>query len=151
MALPQNNMPLNRAALKWLKEAKVPAPNDQLHLLNLAQYGMELERAAKAEWPDADQNWLKEQLAALSGWKAGNVLVWLFSNPKRKGNPPQQQAKLHREVQRAPDPKEAATHVLNAIYSKQTSVPESEAKPSAASSRFSNLSPPAAASATTTH
>jgi hypothetical protein len=127
-SLPLNNMALNRAALKWLKEAQAPAPSKYLHLLNLAQAGMSMQSAMKAEWPQVDRTWLKEQLDALFGWKAANVLAWLFSNPKG-GNKQQQEAKLYELLKKAQDAKQASSHVLNAIYRKQTSVPESKAKP----------------------
>jgi hypothetical protein len=57
--LPQNRLPLNQAALHWLKEAKTPAlpiprfdPTDKLHKA-LAEVGAEAEKiAANVEFPD---------------------------------------------------------------------------------------------------
>ena len=115
-ALPQNNMALNRAALKWLKEAKAPAPDHYLHLLNLAHWGLEMQVAAG--W--ANRAALREQVDGLFGWKAASALHWLLSNPNGpdKG---EQASNLHNLLETADDAKSAASHVLQAIESRQVS------------------------------
>ena len=116
--LPQNNIPLNRVALQWLKEAKTPAPAHYLHLLTLAQWG--LEHQASGEWPDSDRAALQHQLELLDGWKPADALAWLLANPNA-GDRSEQQANLLRLLETVEDPKVAAAHVLNAIYSRQVS------------------------------
>jgi hypothetical protein len=114
--LQQNNLALNRAALHWLKEAKAPAEPYYLHLLNLAHWGLEMQVASG--WKERDA--LKEQVDALFGWKAANVLKWLLSNPEG-GDRSEQAQSLHRLLETSSKPEDAAKSVLEAIYSRQVS------------------------------
>lgn len=116
--LPQNNLAINRAALRWLKEVKAPRPDHYLHLLNLAQYGLEMARAASGDWPPAEKAALKQQLDSLFAWKAANALRWLLTNPNGPSRD-EQTADLHRLIETAAKPQQAASHVLNAIWSRQ--------------------------------
>lgn len=115
--LPQNNMALNRAALRWLKEARARAPNHYLHLLNLAHYGLEMGQA---------ENWgenraaIRQQVDGLFGWKAADALLWMLSNPEA-GDREEQQASLHRLLETSEDPESAAGHVLWTIWRRQVS------------------------------
>jgi hypothetical protein len=77
--LPENNNLLNRAAHKWLREAREHAPPDNLHLLTLAFWG--LENGVRGEWPERDRPALEEQVGLLLGWDPHNALKWLLSNP----------------------------------------------------------------------
>jgi len=114
--LPENNNLLNRAAHKWLLEARAPAPADSLHLLTLAFWG--LENAVKGEWPERDRPALEEQVGLLLGWKPENVLRWLLGNPN--GGPRAEQAQdLLKLLHSTDSPSGAAANVLNAIYSRQ--------------------------------
>jgi hypothetical protein len=119
-ALQQNNLAINRAAFRWLKEVKAPAPDHYLHLLNLAHWGMAMENAVKGEWPWLERAALKEQLDSLFGWKAANALAWLLTNPNGPTKD-EQMASLHTLLQTAQDARAASGHVLNAIYSRQQS------------------------------
>jgi hypothetical protein len=112
--LQQNNSALNRAALRWLKEVKAPAPDHYLHLLNLAEYGMQMQVAAG--WPNRAE--LQEQLNNLFGWKAANALHWLLTNPEAPSKE-EQSASLHRLLDTADDAASAAHHVLETILSRQ--------------------------------
>ena len=114
--LTQNNSALNKAALRWLKEAKAPAPDHYLHLLNLAHWGLAAEVAAG--W--ANRAVLKDQVDNLFGWKAANALAWLLASPD---DLPREEvgADLLNRLNTAPDPQRAAHHVLEKIYDRQTS------------------------------
>jgi hypothetical protein len=116
--LPQNNIPLNRVALQWLKEAKTPAPAHYLHLLTLAAWG--LENGAQGDWPEDEQAALQEQVNVLFGWKPKNAMEWLLSNPNGPDKDEQRENLLNL-LKTAEDPQGAAAHVLNAIYSRQVS------------------------------
>jgi hypothetical protein len=115
-ALQQNNLSINRAAFRWLKEAKAPAEPYYLHLLNLAHWGLEMQVAAG--WKERDA--LREQVNVLFAWKASDVLKWLLSNPEG-GDRAEQTQSLHRLVETANSPEQAAKSVLEAIYSRQVS------------------------------
>jgi hypothetical protein len=114
--LPENKSALNRAALKWLKEAKAPAPDHYLHLLNLAHWGLEMKVAAG--WPNRDA--LRQQVEGLFGWKAADALHWLLSNPNGESEQ-EQSANLHRLLETSDDPQRAARHVLETIWDRQVS------------------------------
>jgi hypothetical protein len=116
LVLKENHSALNRAALNWLKEAKAPAPDHYLHLLNLAHWGLEMQVASG--WKERDA--LKEQVNVLFAWKAASVLLWLLSNPEG-GDRSEQTQSLHRLVETASSPEQAAKSVLEAIYSRQVS------------------------------
>lgn len=114
--VPQNNLPLNRAALFWLKEAKAQAPAHNLHFLSLAAWG--LENAAEGDWPQSEQAALRQQTDVMFGWPPALSMRWVHSNP----NGPQtdeQQINLLNDVQLAQTPKQAAALVLNAIWNRQ--------------------------------
>jgi len=113
-ALLENNNPLNRAALQWLKEAKAPAPDHYMHLLNLAHWGLEMGLCAG--WKNRSA--LRDQVDSLFGWKAANALAWLLNNPN---GPDQegQEASLHRLLETSANAERAAHHVLETIYSRQ--------------------------------
>jgi hypothetical protein len=115
--LPQNSNPLNRAALKWLKEVNEGDPS-YLHLLTLAHWGM--ENGANGEWPAASQSDMEEQVGHLLRWKPEDVMGWLLDNPNGPDDPKEQGANLLHSLRRASSPKSAATWLLNAIYSRMT-------------------------------
>jgi hypothetical protein len=111
-----NNHPLNKAAWKWLKEARQPTPQHALYLLDLAHWG--LEHGAEGDWPARDRWALEEQLGHLCAWKPVNVLKRLLSNPDGP-DPEEQDSKLLAELRGASSPISAATSVLNQIYAVQ--------------------------------
>jgi hypothetical protein len=88
LLLPQNNDPLNQAALKWLKEAKGadPVPH-ALHVLSLMGWG--LDNGAEGEWPARDRPALELQVGSLLGWKPENAMAFILYNPE--GDDPEQQ------------------------------------------------------------
>jgi hypothetical protein len=112
-----NSGPLNRAALRWLKEVKEVDPS-YLHLLTLAHWGM--ENGAARYWPEAGNSDLEEQVGHLLGWKPEDVLGWLLDNPNGPDDPKEQEADLLHSLQGASSPKEAAARVLETIYSRMT-------------------------------
>jgi hypothetical protein len=114
--LSQNDNPLNRAAHKWLREAKADAPPNYLHLLSLADWG--LENGVQGEWPEENRHALEQQVAGLFGWKPNNVLSWLLSNPNGPEKSEQHQNLLN-GLKWADDPRRAAALVLSEIYSRQ--------------------------------
>src|SRR5260370_32817774 len=77
--LPQNAQRLNRACWRWLRRAGQDTPAHCLHVLALAEYG--LDAAVEGEWPDRDRPAIEMQVALLFGWNQKNVLRWLVSNP----------------------------------------------------------------------
>jgi hypothetical protein len=115
-SLPQNNNPLNRAAHKWLREARALAPQHDLHLLSLAHWG--LENGVEGEWPDSDRPAVEQGVASLFGWAPNNVLTWLLSNPNGPESRSEQQTNLLNSLNWAANPKSAAAAVLNEIYSR---------------------------------
>ncbi len=64
--LPQNESPLSKAALKWLMKERVHAPPWELHLLDLAHWG--LENKVEGEWPDRERPAVEVQVAT---WRDG--------------------------------------------------------------------------------
>lgn len=116
--LPQNNSTLNRAALRWLKEAKADAPPHYLHLFNLAAWG--LDNGATGDWPAIEQPALQSQVDSLFAFQPAIAQVWLLSNPNGPDKA-EQESNLLKELNQARNPKQAAAHVLNAIWSRQQS------------------------------
>jgi hypothetical protein len=58
-----NNNPLNKAAWKWLREAKRPPDPHSVHLVELAAWG--LEHQAEGDWPERDRPALELQVGHL--------------------------------------------------------------------------------------
>jgi hypothetical protein len=118
LVLKENNLPINRVALRWLREAKAACPPHYLHLLSLADWG--LEHGAEVEMPAEDRYALVDQVSHLFAWAPKNALAWLVTN---QDGPPkaEQEAELLNDLQQADSPKEAAERVLAAIWSKQVS------------------------------
>src|SRR5579871_5226221 len=102
--LKENNSPLNRAALKWLREAREPVAPAYLHLLSLAMWGLENE--ASGEWPQRETGALENQVHALLGWEPKTALEWLLTNPEGPDRDEQEQ-NLLRDLQKAKKPKPA--------------------------------------------
>ena len=117
-----HNDPVNRLALRWLKQAKAEAPNHYLQVLNLAAWG--LENAATGEWPDQDQYVLDDQVSLMFGWAPANVMAWITSNPN--GPEKAEQADdLAQALRLAQSPKQAAAVALSTIYSRlQATTPQ---------------------------
>lgn len=120
LILSENSNAVNQAALEWLKETKEHAPFHDLHLLSLAAWG--LENGAEGDWPERNRYCLQDQVNILFGWKAKDVLEWLFENPDGPDDPNEQEANLLSDLNAADSPKLAASFVLNVIYSRQVSV-----------------------------
>ena len=116
--LSQNNSLENRAAWRRLKEAKeIPEPH-YLHVLSLAQWG--LDNGARGDWPAKERHTLGMQVAGLFGWNPENVMTWLVSNEDGP-NPAEQRSDLLANIKYAADPLQAATRVLNQIWAVQRS------------------------------
>ena len=114
--LSQNKGQLNQAALKWLKAAKTPAFPHVLHILSLADWG--LNKSVPLECPNRDRPAVEEQVGQLLGWKPENALAWLVNNPNGP-RPAEQMHDLLVTLQGADSPESAAAAVLNHIYSRQ--------------------------------
>lgn len=118
--LHENSSILNRAAYRWLMKARAEekAPH-YLYLLSLAAWG--LENGAEGDWPERNRYALEEQVNLLFGWKAANVLAWLFCNPNGAEDPKDQESDLLGLLKTTDNPARAAAHILNAIYRRQVS------------------------------
>jgi hypothetical protein len=117
LVLPENSNPLNRAALRWLKEAKDYAEPNVLHLLNLAYWG--LENGVEGDWPERDRYAIEMQIGYLLVWKPQDVLDWLTSHPDGPDDREEQKQNLLNSLQHAKSPRRAAALVLSEIYSRQ--------------------------------
>jgi hypothetical protein len=117
-SLAENSHSLNRAALRWLKEAKEPAQPHYLYLLQLAAWG--LEEKAEGDWPQENRHVLSDQVNMMFQWPPRDALNWLLSNPNGPSKDEQRESLLNL-LQTAEEPKDAAAHVLSAIYSRQVS------------------------------
>ena len=109
-----NKHPLNKAALKWLREAKEAAEPHRPYLLSLAVWG--LYNGSEGDWPEKDLFVLQEGVNLLFGRHPRNVLEFFLSRP---GGPSktEQEADLLSELENAENPQQAAAYVLNKIYS----------------------------------
>jgi hypothetical protein len=144
MPLAQNSSAMNRAALRWLKEMRKPAPSQELHVLNLATAGLEMMKAGEVNWPDMDRNLVKAQLQALQSMKAADALMWLLGHPPGP-KAAEQQDKLRQDIQTSPAPSDAAMSVLDAIWHRLDAV-NGPLSPSSSSSPQSVASASKAAS-----
>lgn len=116
LALTENNTPLNRAALRWLRETNSAAiAPHRLHLLTLAWVGVQVLAPDDLPGP---RYLLDQQVSMMDGWKPENVLSWVLTNPNGPARD-EQEAHLLNELQMAQTPKQAAALVLNAIWSRQ--------------------------------
>ena len=110
-----NEVPLNQAALKWLKQAKGEAPEYSPHLLNLLAWG--LEHQVEGEVPDKDRYKVEQQIHLMFAWKPARVMHWLLSNPNEDGAT----TNLLMSLQAAKNPREAAAMLLGQVYSRMQS------------------------------
>lgn len=111
-----NRKPLNLAALAQLRRARERADATSLHLLTLAQWG--LEQGAAGEWPNRDRPAIEAQIGLLLGWSPQTVISWLTSNPNGPDRNEQEQS-LTQDLEAAATPQAAASLLLSAIYSRQ--------------------------------
>ncbi|MGH6866473.1 MAG: hypothetical protein ACREDO_09970 [Methyloceanibacter sp.] len=109
---------MNRAAWRWLKLAKVQPDPYSLHILTLAQWG--LENGAKGDWQPRDRHDLEMQLGLLWGATPARAMEWLFENVDA-GDAEEQEADLLNSLKTANSPIRAAAEVLNAIWLTQQS------------------------------
>jgi hypothetical protein len=112
-----NNHPLNKAAWKWLREAKQTPDRYSLHLLELAAWG--LEHGGQGDWPARDRPAVELQVGYLCAWKPQDILIWLLSNPNGPETAAEQADDLLVALRHASSPESAAGMVLNAIYARQ--------------------------------
>lgn len=113
---PLNSRPLCLAALHWLERAKEQINPYHLHLLTLAQWG--LENGAEGEWPHRSKHALEMQVGHLAGWTPVQVLNWMLENPNGPERAEQEQSLLT-SLNRAKNPAHAAGLVLSEIWSRQ--------------------------------
>jgi hypothetical protein len=119
LGIKENDSQLNRAAWRWLKEARQSPDPYSLHLLNLADWGLENE--AEGDWPEQERYALREQVNLLFGWKPENVLAWLLSNPEGPEDMKEQESDLLNSLRGASSPLQAASFALNQIWARQVS------------------------------
>src|SRR6516225_3155718 len=108
-----NNNPLNKAAWKWLREAKQPTDQHALYLLDLAWWG--LHHGAEGDWPERDRPALEQQIGLMFKWKPENAVNFLLSNPNGPDKA-EQESGLLQALRGASNPKNAAALVLNNLY-----------------------------------
>src|SRR5258708_7624872 len=114
--LPVNNLPLNRAAKKWLREAKAPIDGRKSYLLGLLWWGLE----QGVPLPGQGARW-KDDLALA----AGNLMSerhdpapsyrWIISNPNGPAREEQAQTLLPLLLQ-AKTWQEAAQEAMQVFY-----------------------------------
>lgn len=113
--LPENDSPMNQAALERLKELKAEINETYLYVLNLAQEGLDLN--VPGSW-QVNRPALEEQVGELNHWPAADAQAWLTNNPEVVGHSPEDQERnLESLIQGAPTARSAAARVLNEIYS----------------------------------
>jgi hypothetical protein len=93
----------------------IAAPEHHLHLLNLAQAGIE-HFGTMIAGPQAYT--LTEQVNRLFGWKPQNVMDWLLTNPNGPDREDQEESLLL-SLKMATSAEQASAAVLEAIWSRQ--------------------------------
>jgi hypothetical protein len=111
-----NDRLVNRAAWKWLKEAKAEVDPYRLHLLTLAWWGW--DNGVRVDRRKDRWEALELQLGYLSGWKPEDVMSWLCENPDGPGAKEQEESLLI-WLKGARSPLSAAAGVLEDIWSRQ--------------------------------
>src|SRR5680860_1550751 len=74
----ENDRLVNLVARRWVKEAKIQPGRYHLHLLTLAQWGLENE--AEGDWPEDLRDAVNTQLGNLAGWNSDKLMKWMISN-----------------------------------------------------------------------
>jgi hypothetical protein len=110
-----NDDTLNQQALAIMKVYGIAAPEHHLHLLNLAQAGIE-HFGTMIAGPQAHA--LTEQVSLLFGWKPQNVMDWLLTNPNGPDREEQEENLLF-SLKMATSAEQASAAVLEAIWSRQ--------------------------------
>src|SRR5665811_981950 len=96
-----NDRLVNRAAWRWLKEARALVDPYCVHLLTLALWGW--ENGARGDCPRSRWYSLELQLGHLCGWTPEDVMGWLFEKPDGP-DPEEQEESLLIWLKGAPDP-----------------------------------------------
>ena len=112
-----NDRLVNRAAWRWLKEAREPIDPYYLHLLTLAWWGW--ENGVRGDCPSDRTYALKMQVELLFGWKPENVMTWLFNHPDGPEDPLEQEESLLIWLKTASSPLSAVSGVLSEIWYRQ--------------------------------
>lgn len=115
--LPQNNQPLNRAALPWLQAAKVPVDPRQPFLLQLMWVGF--DRGLPIPGPGQEYRWeLKQAFERLLAPRFDplKVVRWLLSNPNGPDDPKEQEDTLTLALEAAESWESAAQCVMECFY-----------------------------------
>jgi hypothetical protein len=111
-----NQKPLNASALSWLRKAGEVSDPGALHLLTLANWGVEQGLAKPILGGQAYV--LEGQVGELLGWNPRAAMDWLVSN--RNGPSPEgQELELLVALEAAESPRAAATLVLRVILDAQ--------------------------------
>jgi hypothetical protein len=114
---PSNRWPVNQAALKWLREAKVFPEEDASYMAQLAWWG--LEKGGLEVWdpiapsqPSPDNVELLVQ--TIYGMDADKASRFILSNPNLSFK--EQRDNLARLLEEATSPQDAAWAVIEALY-----------------------------------
>jgi hypothetical protein len=117
--LPLNSNPLNQAALEWLKTVKADVDPHYLHLLDLANWGLQVK--VTGDWPDGKDYILEQQVDLMWAWPPADALRWLLSHPNEEDP---EGLYLLQALDWASSPRAAASILLSHIYSRmQADVP----------------------------
>jgi hypothetical protein len=114
--MPQNGGHLNQVALQWLDRAKARINLYNLHLLELALWG--LDKGVPVECPSKDRYAVELQVGHLCGWNPVDVMEWLVDNPNGPEPLEQAQSPLNM-LEKADSQESAASALLSHIYSRQ--------------------------------
>lgn len=124
---PANRLPINQAALDWLREAKVNPDPQVCYLAQLANWGLETDQvylsppiSPQQPQPESVREFVARLVLAQGPVKVERATNLLLSNPNL--NREEQEGNLLEELQEADDPGEAARLVVRAVHELMTVV-----------------------------
>jgi hypothetical protein len=115
--VPSNNWPINRAALKWLREAKESPQQDASYVAQLAMWGLEkgivdVSRPLSPSQPERHE--LELVVGTVFGWEPEEASEWFLSNPNLERE--EQEDNLAWLLEQAKSPQEAAQIAVETAY-----------------------------------
>jgi hypothetical protein len=117
---PSNNLPVNQAALNWLRQAKASPQEGVSYLAQLASWGLEkglVDVPAPVSASQPHRADLASAVDALLGFGRAEVAFathWFLSNPNLAED--EQAESLEQQLDRATSPQEAAQVVVETAY-----------------------------------
>lgn len=111
--LPENAQPINRAALRWLRQAKAPADPDRLYALQLLTWGYEMGIEAPSPIAASHRQELMDSAHRLLGPRIDQTkaMAFLLSNPAGDERDVQE-ATLLELLETAESPEDAAAEMM---------------------------------------